>query len=225
MGIHLKCRRMENGIRKIITIVLGAALIAGAWSADAHAASANAPVPKSVTYQGKGKVQVIFREKVRYRDPKVIVRDEDGKKYKTKITLKGGDIFGFTVRKCKKNQTYTFRIKGIKVRGFKKFVSVDRKFRSSSRQIPTVESVQFDSRSSEVEIEFQDDVEWKDPSVTFKRKGKTYRGKIIDKEDDEIIVKCRKLKYGKTYKYTIRGIRLEGMGEYVTLKGKFRAVA
>ena len=82
MGIHLKCRRMENGIRKIITIVLGAALIAGAWSADAHAASANAPVPKSVTYQGKGKVQVIFREKVRYRDPKVIVRDEDGKKYK-----------------------------------------------------------------------------------------------------------------------------------------------
>ena len=45
------------------------------------------------------------------------------------------------------------------------------------------------------------------------------------KEDDEIIVKCRKLKYGKTYKYTIRGIRLEGMGEYVTLKGKFRAVA
>ena len=88
-----------------------------------------------------------------------------------------------------------------------------------------MESVQFDSRSSEVEIEFQDDVEWKDPSVTFKRKGKTYRGKIIDKEDDEIIVKCRKLKYGKTYKYTIRGIRLEGMGEYVTLKGKFRAVA
>ena len=29
-------------------------------------------------------IGVIFREKVRYRDPKVIVRDEDGKKYKTK---------------------------------------------------------------------------------------------------------------------------------------------
>ncbi|MGX8714287.1 MAG: PepSY domain-containing protein [Lachnospiraceae bacterium] len=78
---------------------------------------ASSPTIRKTTYEGKGIVEVDFTRRVRYKDVKVTVKDNDGKAYKTVIVEKDKDDLEFKILKYQKGKTYKFTITGIKVRG------------------------------------------------------------------------------------------------------------
>ena len=53
--------------------------------------------------------------------------------------------------------------------------------------------------------------------------GKEYVRKIEETSRNEIEVKVNKLTAGKTYSFTVTGVRKKGTSEYVTVTGTFKA--
>lgn len=87
-------------------------------------ASAASPKNESVKYEGKGKVEVEFRSKVKYRNASVTVKDTSGKKYSAYIVDRDSNDLDFRIRNYKAGKTYKFTIKGVKKRGTSKYGSV-----------------------------------------------------------------------------------------------------
>lgn len=76
--------------------------------------------------------------------------------------------------------------------------------------------------SGKVEVEFEDEVDYKNVKVTVKdTSGKKYTTSIVKKDDDEIIFRVKKYVSGKSYNYTISGVREEGTSSYGKVTGKF----
>lgn len=77
-----------------------------------------------------------------------------------------------------------------------------------------------------VEVEFYSDINYKKPTVTVKdSSGKKYTATIYKKGDDEIKFKVKNYKAGKTYKYTISGIKKVGTKTYGKVNGSFKIKA
>lgn len=74
-----------------------------------------------------------------------------------------------------------------------------------------------------VEVEFDDDVDYRRTKVTVRdTSGKKYKASIYKKDDDEIRFRIKKYKKGKTYKFTIRGVRDEDTRSYGKVTGKVK---
>ncbi|MCI9596823.1 MAG: hypothetical protein HFE75_05900 [Firmicutes bacterium] len=74
--------------------------------------------------------------------------------------------------------------------------------------------------SGKVEVDFWNDAEYRNVKVTVKdTSGKKYKASIYDLDDDEIKFKIRKYKSGKTYKFTISGVRAEYTSKFGKVKG------
>lgn len=74
-----------------------------------------------------------------------------------------------------------------------------------------------------VEVEFHDDVDYRKTKVTVRdTSGKKYKASIYKKDDDEIRFRIKKYKTGKTYKFTIRGVRDEDTRSYGKVTGKVK---
>ena len=87
---------------------------------------------------------------------------------------------------------------------------------------PAKEEVKYNGEGK-VEVEFVGDVQWKNAKVTVKdTSGKKYGVKITKKDDDEIKFTVKKYKYGKKYKFWIKGVREFDSGSYGTVKGSFK---
>ena len=77
--------------------------------------------------------------------------------------------------------------------------------------------------SGKVEVEFKKDVQYKSAKVTVKDSdGKTYTAKITEKDEDDLTFKVTDIKDGKTYSYTISGVRSGGSGSYGKVTGSFK---
>ena len=77
--------------------------------------------------------------------------------------------------------------------------------------------------SGYVEVDFKMDVQYKSAKVTVKDSdGKSYTAKISDKDEDDMTFKVSGIKDGKTYKYTISGVRSGGSGSYDKVSGSFK---
>lgn len=87
----------------------------------AFSVSAAAPTIEEIEHKGKGRIEVEFRGKVKYKRVKVTVKDNKGKRYKVKGIRKDDDDIKFTIRNYKKGRTYKVTVKGVKVRGTKKY--------------------------------------------------------------------------------------------------------
>lgn len=83
--------------------------------------SAAAPAIEEIEHKGNGRMEVEFYGKVKYKRAKVIVKDTSGKKYKVKAVRKDDDDIKFTIKNFKRGKTYKITVKGVKVRGTKKF--------------------------------------------------------------------------------------------------------
>ncbi len=84
---------------------------------------------------------------------------------------------------------------------------------------PTKEKVTY-LGSGKVEVDFLGDVEYRNPKVKVKdTSGKTYKAAIYAMDDDELKFQIKKYKTGKTYKFTIRGIRAEFTSKFGKVKG------
>lgn len=191
-------------------------------------ASAAAAVPKvkKIKYEGAGKVDVDFYGRVSYhKNMYVVLADNKGKLYSAKILDRDSDEITFRINKYKTNRKYKFAIKGIKKRGTKKhgirfgFVTIP----AASRV--TMQDVDYDPEDREVSFDFNGPVRYKNAKVRITdSKGRNYARYIIEKDSDDMDVKVNKLVYGKTYNYTISGVKKAGTKSFTTVKGKFRAI-
>lgn len=90
---------------------------------------------------------------------------------------------------------------------------------------PSIEDVEYEG-SGKVDVEFYGDVQYKKTKVTVKdSSGKKYSASILHKDDDDIKFKIKKYKTGKTYKFTISGIKRYGASKYTSVKGKVKIPA
>ena len=183
-----------------------------------------APDIKKIDYEGKGRIDIDFAQAVQYKNVKVTVKDANGKKYKLKINGRDSDDINFSISGYKAGKKYKFTISGIRVKGETKYGSVKGSFKIPKQHHGiTVKELEYEKAENKIEIEFLELVEWKSPKVKIKAGGKNYALGIKEKDANEITVKVKELTKGKTYSYSISGIRKKGNTKYVTITGKFVA--
>ncbi|MBQ9016091.1 MAG: hypothetical protein IJ109_08210 [Firmicutes bacterium] len=213
---------MNKHLKSLLTVT--ASLVLAFGLAASPAAAASAPEIEDIDYEGKGKVEVEFYGKVKYHETGIKVTDTKGTSYKTKIIEKDSDDITFKIKNYKKGETYRFTIRGIKKRGADSYTSVSGKVKIPKSTKVVVKDIDYDANDREVEFEFKGKVKWKSPTVTITRNGKDYVKKIKHKDSDELEVKVRNLSYGKTYHYTITGVKNSGTGDFKTITGTFKAI-
>ena len=80
--------------------------------------------------------------------------------------------------------------------------------------------------SGYVEVDFKKNVQYKSAKVTVKDSdGKSYAAKITEKDKDDLTFKVSSIAAGKTYSYTISGVRSGGSGSYGKVSGSFKVPA
>lgn len=76
--------------------------------------------------------------------------------------------------------------------------------------------------NGKVEVDFRSRVQYKNAKVTVKDSGgKSYSTRITEKDSDDLEFKVSGVQSGKTYTFTISGIRKRGASSYTKISGKF----
>lgn len=95
----------------------------------------------------------------------------------------------------------------------------------SAASAPTIEKTSYEGKGK-VEVDFYGDVSYSDTSVTVEdTSGKSYTTSILERGDDDLTFKIKSYKNGKTYKFTINGIRQGYSGDYTSVSGKVKIPA
>ena len=102
---------MNRALRRITVFSL---IMPMAFSFGVMPASAASPMIEDIEYCGSGIVEVDFYGDVMYRNTKVTVKDNKGKKYRASIIKKDSDDIKFKIKKYKKGRTYKFKIKNVR---------------------------------------------------------------------------------------------------------------
>lgn len=201
-----------------------ATLMITIWAVVAAVPAFAAPKVKKAEYEGKGRVEVDFKSKVKYKNVKVTVKDNKGATYSTTINEKDNDDLTFTIKNFKTGRTYTYTISGVKKNNESSYGKVTGKVTiPTPTTTPKVKEVDYDKGDREVEFEFTTRVQWKGTKVTITDGSKNYVTRIKEKDSDSIEVKVSKLTIGKKYTYKISGVRVKGANSYKTISGTFIA--
>ena len=90
---------------------------------------------------------------------------------------------------------------------------------------PKKHSVEYKGKGK-IEVEFGSNVYYKKSSVTVKdTSGKKYSAYITDRDRDDLDFKIRNYKEGKTYKFTIKGVKKRGSSRYGKVTGTVKIPA
>ena len=201
-----------------------ATLMITIWAIVAAVPAFAAPKVKKAEYEGKGRVEVDFNSKVKYKNVKVTVKDNKGATYSTTINEKDNDDLTFTIKNFKTGRTYTYTISGVKKNNESSYGKVTGKVTiPTPTTTPKVKEVDYDKGDREVEFEFTTRVQWKGTKVTITDGSKNYVTRIKEKDSDSIEVKVSKLTLGKKYTYKISGVSTKGANSYKTISGTFVA--
>lgn len=114
---------MTNIVRSIripAALAVIVAMLAGTFTP----VNATAPSKEKVEYLGNGQVEIEFVQDVNYKKPKVTVKDNSGKKYTASILKKDSDDLHFRIKNYKAGRSYTFTVKGVRVKRTSKYGSV-----------------------------------------------------------------------------------------------------
>ena len=201
-----------------------ATLMITIWAIVAAVPAFAAPKVKKAEYEGKGRVEVDFNSKVKYKNVKVTVKDNKGATYSTTINEKDNDDLTFTIKNFKTGRTYTYTISGVKKNNESSYGKVTGKVTiPTPTTTPKVKEVDYDKGDREVEFEFTTRVQWKGTKVTITDGSRNYVTRILEKDSDSIEVKVSKLTVGKKYTYKISGVRVKDASSYKTISGTFIA--
>lgn len=213
------------GMKKLrLPAALAMSLLMAFGIAASPVAAASAPKIDDVDYEGKGKVEVEFKGKVRYSNSSVTVKDASGKAYTAKITDRDSDDITFRIKNYKTATTYHFTIHGIKKRGASSYSSVSGKVRIPAAGKVKVKDIEYDADDQQVEFEFKGKIKWAKPVVTITdANGTNYALGIADRDSDSIEVDVDALTEGATYTYKITGLKNRESGDAQTLTGSFEA--
>lgn len=87
---------------------------------------------------------------------------------------------------------------------------------------PSIEEIEHKGKGR-IEVGFYGDVSYKKAKVTVKdTKGRKYKVSNVRKDDDDIRFTIKNYKKGKTYKFTIKGVKERGSSKYGKVSGKVR---
>lgn len=197
----------------ILTVLLLSFLIPSALAA---------PAVRKAEYEGKGRIEVSFKTRVQYKNLSVTVKDSSGKKYLVRIVDKDRDDVDFRILRYQPGKTYTYTIKGVRKTGEARYSTVSGKVKipRAPGGIP-LKKVEYDAKDWEVTIEFDAQVEWKNPRLTISDGKKNHVLSISEKNRVEIEANVRKLTPGVRYTFTLSGIRLKGTEKYRTISDTF----
>lgn len=210
----------RNGLRVSVAALLILAMIMSLAASPVFAA---APSKERVKYLGSGRVEVDFYGDVDYRGTKVTVRDTSGKKYSAYLYDRDDDDLKFRIKKYKTGKTYKFTISGVRREGTRSYGQVTGKVKiskaSSKIKIKDVDYL----GSGRVDVEFRRDVAFKKVKVSVKdTSGKKYKASVYRRGDDDLKFKVANYKTGKTYKFTVSGVRERGTSKYRSASGTFK---
>ena len=206
--------------RRFLAMLLAVMLLA----LCASPAMAAAPKVKKTEYEGNGVVEVDYTsQKATYKGVKVVVKDADGKTLTAKIIEKDKDDITFKVTGLKADSKYTYTISGVRKGKSGSYGKVSGSFKTPSDD-PTIKKVKYDKTDKELEIDFATKVQFKGLKVTVKNaSGKALKVSKIEKGDDDLEMKVSGMKKGKKYTVTVSGVRVKGVGSYVSVKKTFVA--
>lgn len=119
---------MRSAMKKCMVFSLVLAMLLTVGATPTFAAS-GAPGVEDVEYKGKGVVEVEFYGKVKYKNAKVTLKDNKGKRYKARILERDGDDIKFKIRKYKAGRNYKVTISGVKKMGAREYTKVKTKVR------------------------------------------------------------------------------------------------
>lgn len=216
-----------------------AAAASGLYFQAKTAGSGNAISVKKITYEGEisnrfingakgvlSELEVDFATDVIWNNSAKVssVKDNKGKKYRGYLLDVDEDGCDLVISDMKHGRTYTIVINGIKKYNSNNFCKLTLKVKlpkqkSSSKNIKVLK-VAVDDSYGEVDIEFASKVIWKNNAkvVSVKdNKGKSYKGYLVDKDDDECEVYIENMKSGRTYKIKISGIKKRGSASFQTV--------
>lgn len=88
-----------------------------------------------------------------------------------------------------------------------------------------IEKIEYDGKGK-VEVDFVKNVKYKNAKVTVKdTAGNKYAATILSKDSDDLDFRISKYKAGKTYKFTIKGIKVKGASKYGKVSGTVKIPA
>lgn len=215
----------DKMMKRIVAVLSCFALLLGLCAAAPAAVAATStakPQIEKVEYEGNGRVEVDFAGKVAWKNPKVAVKDNTGKKYTATIRERDNDELDFVIANVKAGKSYTFTISGIRARGAAGTTKV-----TGEVQVPSAQKVRIKKTTykggGRVEVDFAGKVRYRNLSVTVQDSaGKTYTAKVTDRDSDELDFKVANLAAGKNYTYTISGVKVRtGGADYGSVSGKF----
>ena len=205
--------------KRLIAMLLAAVLL----MVCAVPAMAAAPKVKKIEFEGNGVVEVEFTSKnVKYKNPKIAVTDAEANFLSAKIVKKDGDDLTFKVSGLKSGTKYGFAISGLRAGKSGKFDIVNGSFKPPSG--PAIKKVTYDKADKELDIEFATKVQFKGLNVVVKdTDGKALTVKKIKKGDDDLELKVSGVKKGQKYVVIVNGVRVGGLGDYVSASKTFKA--
>ena len=87
---------------------------------------------------------------------------------------------------------------------------------------PQKEKVKYEG-NGKVEVEYVGHVNYKNSKITVKdTSGKKYNVTVLERDDDETIFRIKNYKTGKTYKFTISGVKQSGTSGYGKVTGSVK---
>lgn len=213
-------------MKKLFSLLLvTAALVAAALPALAASAAI-----KKTEYEGSGRVDVDFRSRVQYSNPKVTVRDSSGKTYTAHITERDSDDLTFKAVGISSGKTYTYTISGIRAGSSGSYGRVSGTFKTpgssgSSAKKLSIKSLDYDADDRELEIEFSSRVQYNNlrVRVTDSTGAKSYTVRILEKDNDSIDIRVSGLRSGQKYTVKVAGVRAGSSGSYGGVSKSFTA--
>lgn len=131
-------------IRRRIAVPFVTLVLAALFASTTSIASASVPAILRAKHEGKGKIEVDFRQRVNYRNLKVTVKDMSGKQYSVKVVDRDNNDIDFRIGNYKRGKTYKFVISGIRKVGTSRYGSVSGrvKIAAASSQITKTKALQ-----------------------------------------------------------------------------------
>lgn len=218
--------RMEHFMKRRIIAALIALTTVLPAAQPALAATASV---KKTEYEGAGRVEIDFRRDVQYKNLKLTVKDSTGKTYAARILQRDEDDLTFQVQNIQPGMKYAYSLSGVRAGRSGKYGKVSGKFSVPSAKPTTplaVKRAVYDAGDRELDLDFNQKVSYKNLKVKVKDStGKSYSVRSIDRDDDGLNFRISNIAAGRSYTYTITGIRAGKSGSYGTLKGSFSTPA
>ncbi len=185
---------------------------------------------KSVNYDYTGSdddIEIDFSSKIRLKsNAKATVKDSSGKSYKTFIEDKDSDEIDLDVANLKAGKKYTVTITGIRKSNASKYGTLTITFSIPKASTNLVKDVDYDADDREVTFDFRNRVSYKNVKVVITNTSgtKTYKTRVVEKDNDDLTVRVSGLTRGQSYKYKITGVTNTKTKSSKTLSGTFKAI-